>query len=559
MRAIVIALVIVALTGVASAQPSDPRKRDGGYIGKEIPVLEIDECPAHEPMTQDEIKRVGGEHFDRGNVLYDQGDYSGAVKELVAAYCILPYFSMLKDIGQAYERELDYAKALAYYEKFVLSVPPDAKKLRPCDHTPQEDREIILDRIAVLQKLRAKVRVNTDPDAAKITLIDYQGVIAARGKTGDELAVLAGHYDVLVEHEGFVSTQTQIDVEIGKPYTIFTKLEPEKGGLRVRIVPADARLFLQYPSGDKLQVGTGSYEARLPGGRYRISGEASGRLTIGRDVDVLPGNDIPVNLDLPPEPQFGRRQLIVYSTLAGSFAGGSIAGASSNPTAIATGIMAGAGAGFFGSYYAVPRDIPLGTSSLAITSSLIGGTLVGGGALLATDKPNIYFPGMGIGLLVGGSVGHYTGQRLHISPGDAAVINSGALWGTTAGLLFAGSFDADRVTGAGLTLSGLGMGTLGGVLMTRYFDISRGRAALIDVGGIVGVFIGLGIEGVVSSQQGNESSTEKQTNFVLGGMTTGLLVAGILTRNMDAPKITITPSVSRTSSGSTTIGVGGSF
>jgi hypothetical protein len=553
------AALLGALITVAHAQPSDPRKRDGGYIGKEIPVLEIDECPARDDMTPEEVQRVGYEHFSRGEILYAQGDYGGAVKELVAAYCIQPFYSMLKDIGQAYERELDYEKAIAYFEKFVLSVPPDAKPMRPCDPPPAVERENVLARIQVLQKLRAKVRVNTDPDQAKITLIDYQGVIAARGKTGDELAILAGHYDVLVEHEGFVSTQSQIDVEIGKPYTIFTKLEPEKGGLRVRIVPADARLFLQYPSGDKLQVGTGAYEARLPGGRYRISGEASGRLTIGKDIDVLPGSDIPVSLDLPPEPQFGRRQLIVYTTLAGGFAGGSIAGASENATAVATGVLAGAGTGFFGAYYAVPHDIPLGTSSLTITSSLIGGTVVGGAAILATDKANVYFPGIGIGMIVGGGVGYYTGKRLHISPGDAAVINSGALWGTTTGLLFSGSFDANRVIGAGLALSGLGMGTLGGVLMTRYFDVSRGRAALIDVGGIVGVFIGLGIEGVVSSRQNAESNTERQTNYVLGGMATGLIVSGILTRNLDAPKIAITPSVARTQSGSTTIGVGGSF
>jgi hypothetical protein len=558
-RAIVIALV--ALVGVANAQPSDPRKRDGGYIGKEIAVLEIDECPARDAMTPDEVKRVGGEHFERGKVLYEQGDYGGAVKEIVAAYCILPYFSMLKDIGLAYERDLNYEKAIAYYEKFVLSVPADAKPMRPCDPTPQTERENVLARIAVLQKLRAKVRVNTDPDRAAITLIDYQGVIAARGKTGDELAVLAGRYEVVVEHEGFVSAQTQIDVEIGKPYTIFTKLDPQKGGLRVRIIPADARLFLQYPSGDKLQVGTGQYEARLPGGRYRITGEASGRLTIGRDVEVLPGRDMPVNIDLPPEPQFGRRQLIVYTTLAGSFAGGSIAGATENPGAIASGIAAGAGAGFFGSYYAVPRDIPLGTSSLTITSSLIGGTLVGTVALLGTDQPDVYFPAIGIGLIVGGGVGYYTGERLHISPGDAAVINSGALWGTTTGLLFSGSFNADRKTGAGLVLSGLGMGTIGGVLMTRYFDVSRARAALIDIGGLVGVFIGLGIEGVVASRQDTDggASTESQTNFTLGGMAAGLLVAGVLTRNMDAPKIAVSPSVTRTQSGSTMIGVGGSF
>lgn len=559
MRGLIIALL--AASTVAHAQPEDPRKRDAGYIGKEIPVLEIDECPARAAMTPQEVQRIGGEHFERGEVLYVQGDYSGAVKELVAAYCILPYYSILKDIGQAYERELDYEKAIAYFEKFVLSVPADAKPRRACDPPPQVERENVLARISVLQKLRAKVRVNTDPDRAKITLVDYQGVVAARGTSGDELAVLAGRYDVVVEHEGFLSQQSQIAVDIGKPYTIFTKLEPQKGGLRVRVVPADARLFLQYPSGDNVQVGTGEYEARLPGGRYRISGEASGRLTVGRDVEVLPGRDVPVNLDLPPEPKFGRRQLIVYTTLAGAFAGGSIAGASENGGVIASGVAAGAGAGFFGSYYGVQRDISLGTSSLTITSSLIGGTLVGTATLLATDKPNVFFPAFGVGLIVGGGVGYYAGERFEINPGDAAVINSGALWGTTTGLLFSGSFDADRITGAGLVLSGLGMGTIGGVLMTRYFDVSRARAALIDVGGLVGVFIGLGIEGVVASRQNPDGavSTESQTNFTLGGMAAGLLVAGVLTRNMDAPKLAVSPTVTRTQSGSTMIGLGGSF
>jgi hypothetical protein len=46
-------------------------------------------------------------------------------------------------------------------------------------------------------------------------------------------------------------------------------------------------------------------------------------------------------------------------------------------------------------------------------------------------------------------------------------------------------------------------------------------------------------------------------------MAAGLILAGILTRNMDAPKLSVSPVISKTSAGAgpstTTFGVGGAF
>ena len=58
-------------------------------------------------------------------MLYLQGDYDGAVRELVVratAWC--RFYTILKDIGQAYERELDYEQAIGYLERYVEAVPP---------------------------------------------------------------------------------------------------------------------------------------------------------------------------------------------------------------------------------------------------------------------------------------------------------------------------------------------------------------------------------------------------------------------------------------------------
>lgn len=571
------AVVVVAALGTARAQPRpedmrqddapgkrvDVRGEDRGFIGG-TPILEIDQCPGHDQMTPDDLRRAAAEHFDRGEVLYVQGDYHGAVTELVSAYCYAPFYAVLKDIGQAYERELDYEKAIAYFEKYVRAVPPDAQRVGQCGNDPQVDKENVNARIKVLSNLRAKIRVNTDPPDAQITLTDYQGTISARGASGDELAVLSGHYTVAVAKEGFREVSTDIDVEIGKPYTIFSKLEPSRGRLHVRVEPADARMFLQYPNGDKLQVGdvgTGIYEGQLPGGKYRLYAEAEGRVTVSRDIEVLPDKDTPISMELPPVPQFGRRQLIVYSTIAGGVALGGVSGVSSSGGIISIGGGTGLVAGFVGSYYLVPHDIPLGTSSLTITSSMIGGFAGLSTTQLFTDQGNIQAPIAGSGVIIGAGIGYAVGSRAHISPGDAATINSGAIWGSVTGLLFSGSFDADRKIGGGLALSGLGMGTIGGVLVTRYYKISRTHAALIDVGGIVGLLTGVGIGGVVSNQTNTNGTTSSSTlsGYSLGGMITGLLAAGIFTRNFDTPNLSITPSVSKTQGGTTTIGFGGAW
>jgi tetratricopeptide (TPR) repeat protein/membrane protein YqaA with SNARE-associated domain len=551
--------LLIAFASLAHAQGG---RRDGGFIGKEAPVLEIDDCPAQQQVSQKELDDIGREHFDRGAVLYEQGDYKGAVKEFVAAYCIRPYFTILKDIGQSYERELDFERALAYLERYVMTIPKDAPRMGPCGNIdPQADKNTVIQRIKVLQGLRAKIRINTDPPDAQITLSNESG-LQNRGRSGQEMEVTGGRYDVLIEAKGYVSVVQEVRAEIGKPYTLFTRMVAKKGKLRVRTVPSNARLFL-----DQKQVGIGAFENELEGRKYVLSAEAPDFVTATREIEVIADRDTPITLELVPQPQTGRRQFIAYGTVAGSVAGGTLAGATAEPAVIAVGAMVGLGAGFFGSYFITPRDIPLGTSSLTITSSLIGGVLGGTVPLLFTDDAARVAPAIGSGLVLGGLTGYYLGQRIGISPGDAAVINSGALWGTVVGSLFSGSFEAtsERRIGASLVLTGLGMGTLGGVLMTNYFNVSRTRAALIDLGGVVGVFVGAAIDNVVTqSSSGGEQNAEQTANYTLGGLATGLVLAGILTRNMDTPKVSVTPVMSVTQPGSTTastptFGVGGQF
>ena len=524
--------------------------------------LRIDDCPVKDPgLTDAQLRQRGGEHYTRGETLYIQGDYKGAVEELIASYCLIPYYSILKDIGQAYERDLDFELAVAYLERYVRDIPPDAKRTSQCAADPQEDRGNVSRRVSVLRRLPAKVLVQTDPDGAQITISN--GKTAGRRLSGQELTIVGDTYKMTIEKPGYETVTKSINVRIGKPYTYFEKLTPLTGKLSVQVSPADARIFLD----DKL-VGLGRYEADLAATTYTVMSEAPNRLTVSRRVEVLPNRVNRVQVELTPRPQFARRQLILYATIGGGVSSGLLTNAFDDTSIAFYASLGGTIAALGGSYFYLPDDVPLGTSNLTITSSVAVGIAGGSATLLFTNSDQVAAPVGGAGMIVGAAAGYYLGERTKIRPGDAALINSSLTWGTVAGSLFALSFDPPREIAAGLVLSGVGMGAIGGVLMTSYFDISRTHALLIDVGGIVGILGGLAAESIIypATATGDESDGRTQehvANFALAGMAVGLVGAGILTRNIDAPKIVIQPSINKvtTSSGTQTTfyGVMGAF
>ena len=556
-------LLLFSSAAIGHAQPAAEAPRDdAGYIGRDVTRLEIDDCPALPDLSKDRIRQVASEHYQRGEVLYAEGDYKGAVEELVSAYCLSPYYTVLKDIGQAYERQLEYEKAIGYLSRYVFTIPKNAQRASQCDVDPQADAKLVKARISVLEGLRAEILVDTSPPHAKLTLSNDAGV-HARGESGSLLEVAGGRYTLTIELDGYVTAHREIAANIGKPYTYFERLEPQKGELRVQVTPNDARLFL-----DKRSVGTGRMDEQLPAGKYSLVVELADHVSQHRDVVVVPNHTTAIAIELAGEPQFGHRQLLVYGGVAGAVAGGALLGTTSDPGVIGVGISGGAAAGLLGTLYGTPHDLALGTSDLTITSSLIGGVVGLAAGSLFTDKTNILAPLGGGGLVLGAGVGYYVADRLHTRPGEAAVVNSGALWGTAAGALFVASFQPDTKISAGIVLSGLGMGTVGGVLLARYFRVSRAHAALIDVGGLVGALGGVAAENLIFRQQNQTSSQQVQNehtaDFALGGLAVGLILAGVFTRELDLPKIAVTPAIGTTASpdgktSSTTFGVRGAF
>ena len=539
-----------------AAQPKEePSADEEGYGGTgwldrvSKGTEEIEQCRPRTGADDKELKRRKSDHYDRGVVLYEQGDYQGAIREFVTAYCDSPESSMFYNIGQAYERMLDYEKAVAYLERFILESPPEA---------PNRKRAEI--RVDVLRRTPARILVATSPKGADVTLSSETGVSArARANSDVPIEVRKGTYTLRVVAPGHEPLEQKIVAEIGRPYSYYFQLEPKKSLLRVVASPSDARIFL----GDRL-VGIGSYAERVPVGRYELLVEAEDRPSEKREVEVSAGRPSDVTIPLQQPPRSGRRELILASGLILGFSAGGTVGAlfDQEPAVSFLVGVGGLGIGFGGAYLGVPDDIPVGTSSYLIGSTLIG---AGEGAAIASlfvcnEKPVTDSEGEHLrldcdegakaingaalaGAAAGGGFAALTASRFDLSAGDAALINSGALWGTASGVLFWASFDREAKVFGPMILAGLNLGAVVGATLAARSEPSRGRMSLIDLSGLAGTVGGFALG------QAFDSPDERLAHFALVGMATGLITGTWLTRNTDEPKTALRPAVATTPSG----------
>jgi|GEM_PF-1282439 len=510
--------------------------------------------------------RAAQDHFSRGGTLYNQGDYEGAIIEFVAAYCDVPHYTVLYNIAQSFERLVQYERAVAYLERMIKETPPAASAVR----------EKLRFRVQVLKKLPAQIKVATMPPGATVTLLGSHG-IAAQGAANKDtpLKVRSGRYRLQVHLPGYEPIGQWIDVQIGQPYSYYFSLKPLTGTLEVLTDPPDARIFI-----DNRLVAKGAHVERMPIGKYSLRIEADDHVTKKNiPIEVRDGRTTKLNISLDQKPRSGRLELIVASSLGGASLGGgaftTIFG--ENSTAASLGSALGLGIGIVGGYFGVPKNIPVGSSSFIIGSTLVGAAEA---ALVAAwincdpfQKDSGTFDehcdvDVISGAAVAGSVAGLlfaaiTEDKLRFSAGDAAVINSGAIWGSVAGALFFASFDSDPRIAEPVILAGLNLGILGGGLIAARNEISRSHSALIDVAGLAGMIAGVALVDVI--EPGTRS--ERLPHFALAGMTVGLITGTYLTRNMDEPTTvpirTLKPQLSGvrdiTGRATATIGMGGMF
>ena len=166
---------------------------------------------------------------------------------------------------------------------------------------------------------------------------------------------------------------------------------------------------------------------------------------------------------------------------------------------------------------------------------------VGAAALAdASEKPTVYAS------MVGGALGLALASTIvrdrDISPGDATLINFGGIWGTwfsICGAMAARDRSSDSskfVLSSAMMGGNIGLLTMAG--WSTKLNMSRARARLINIGGIVGTLYGLGTSILLDIEPEDRSFWSLMG---IGGMI-GLTAGSYFTRNYDTPESYFTES-----------------
>ena len=128
---------------------------------------------------------------------------------------------VLYNIALSYERLLQFERAIAYYERYVLSK-------RGTTAADALERRQVAARVEVLKALPARIQV--DHRAGRRDRVVHRrvrGPARAARSRAEPFEVIAGEYTMIDRAAGLRDRSTRtIVAEIGQPYSYFFQLEP---------------------------------------------------------------------------------------------------------------------------------------------------------------------------------------------------------------------------------------------------------------------------------------------------------------------------------------------
>jgi len=468
-------------------------------------------------------------HYDRGQKLHLEGLFQEAIAEYLEAYRIKPHPNVLYNIGQGYERLLQYQDAVVWFARYLREGGPNAPY-----------RVVVQNRLRVLRGLPARLHVECLPQATA-SLIDPDGVVE-RAETPAEFRVKAGRYTLRVTKDGYIAQERRLEAEIGQPYFYQFTLEQQRELVTIRPNPAQARVFL-----DQKLVMTGVYADRLPVGKHKLLVEYGNHEPYETEFNLRPGRKIEYDIVLKAPPPQGRLEFVIGTGVYGGavlplvlYTSGVLTQGmlrdNKRGLVLIPMIIGGGGLGALTGFFATPSGIREANSALVLGASTWGG-MEGLALGLLSDRRNSR---LATGLAFGGSAaGMAAGllliRPLDLTPGQAAMLNSGGIWGSGLGLGLGYALRGDRRDLDLTLIIGLNIGLITSGIMINHFDLSRTRMLLIDVGAVAGAATGVLI-GYLASQTDPFRSNVGKANLARGGLVggaVGLGTAVVLTRKFD--------------------------
>jgi tetratricopeptide (TPR) repeat protein len=107
-------------------------------------------------------------HYTAGKTLYELGNYTDAVRELLVGYALVPKPQFLLNIGQCYRKLGDLPKAREMYAKFLADAPRDVRERPQVEALVAElDKQIAAERAAAAATVPPPHLLDLPPEPPK--------------------------------------------------------------------------------------------------------------------------------------------------------------------------------------------------------------------------------------------------------------------------------------------------------------------------------------------------------------------------------------------------------
>jgi len=193
-RVITVALVLLLATVAAPAAPAAP----GGS------------------------KRLAKKLFEKGELSYQQGEFSKALAFYKRAHSTYRHPAFIFNIAQCHRQLNQWSKALFFYRLFLSERPAAPNRVEVRRRIKQMEQKVA--ERAALRKRVGRVSIITEPEGASVRVDRFTGPSA--GTTPVILSLSQGEHLVLLHRKGYEKAHRTVSVTSGGIAMLTVKLKP---------------------------------------------------------------------------------------------------------------------------------------------------------------------------------------------------------------------------------------------------------------------------------------------------------------------------------------------
>jgi hypothetical protein len=244
--ALALSVCLAATTGVRGAAAQSPSA--SGAAGAPAPLAES-------------LRGMARADYAAARILYEDGDYAGALTKLQAAYETSKDPRLLWNMAACEKAQRRYVNVLSLLERYAS----EGAQL-----ITAEERQATAQLVETVQAFVNELTLQVQPDGTDV-LVD--GVKLGTTPLARPLRLDMGKRQLRLEKPGFVAHEEEIDLAGGKSATLERSLSPEVHEGTLRIVSDPSAVI----SVDGHVVGTATWSGTLPSGSHSVHVSAHGK------------------------------------------------------------------------------------------------------------------------------------------------------------------------------------------------------------------------------------------------------------------------------------------